>query len=511
MGEEIKYDTGKRKLTERIVETSEEYYETKLKSGSIIGDITSFLKLLFISIYKSWLVRFSVLHLKQILARVVGIKEVESITSLLSNGYVLLKKFSVQFLIVFCATFLSIPILFYLFEDYPFMFFVSFIVISLFNTFIFIYLYCFIEKKHLSFSLKTLLSNFFRPALFLILNFFVFIEIISIFFIAFVYMYPFFESLPWFVAALIVFISILIISISTVITNQAFFFALLEENAPSLAINKSWKLLKKHFNSFLLYYSVLFLLLIPLFLQSALSYLGNWLIFSVFLFIHLALFLNYLIRKKYVGESVYQPGEFSSAQNEVYTQSLLFVILLSFTIYILSAFIVIKIHPQILENIKEMQENIKIAQSMNTYERKELSFAIDYPKSWSIYHFDETSVTFYNNFTNTNIGGVFVGVKVYPIINSDFEQIRQSAPGPIYLAEKPDGIIKISDFSIDSYPGVKYKTAEIEDPFVRYLTIHLIRRGGSVFEISFETRSKKVEGDNKKLLDKMFSSLRFID
>jgi hypothetical protein len=140
---------------------------------------------------------------------------------------------------------------------------------------------------------------------------------------------------------------------------QAFFFALLEDESPSMAIFKGWKFFRKNYLVFLTYHFLLIFLIFPVLTQGFLDVL----VFTVFLYIKLCLVLNYLLRKKYLVKSPPDHEVVHEKELFLYSNVFLLATIISFVYFLLFSLIVVRFHPQLVRRLDEARNDILINQT----------------------------------------------------------------------------------------------------------------------------------------------------
>jgi hypothetical protein len=218
---------------------------------------------------------------------------------------------------------------------------------------------------------------------------------------------------------------------------------------------------------------------------------------------HAFLFLGFLLRKKYFDKTTAS------------TDSLMFTIHrflkpalgLGLLSYIAIAAMVIQIHPNIMTFLAEQRPTIAADYEFTTYRNNEAGYAIDYPNPWSVYRWNDTSITIYTNDTGTEVGGIKVNIDVHPAASSNYFTLFEANPGLVtYDTGTKNVTTKIANVVINGRDMVKYTYTKTDVSQTEFQTHYLIRNNDTVYDIAFVTVSKKIESGYKDIFDKMLES-----
>jgi len=217
--------------------------------------------------------------------------------------------------------------------------------------------------------------------------------------------------------------------------------------------------------------------------------------------------LTYLLRNIFLSEKV---SEEKLSQNLQYGFYLSFLI--GIVTYFLGSALFIQQHSNIQEFLWQEEQKSVLASELTQYQDKEYNYSINYPKSWTVYRWEDNTVSLYNNYSGSNEGGIWINISVRSDHNANFDILRSSRPGLIEYNTGTQSIMtKVSDITIQGYPGVKYTYSLPRNPAPQYQIHYLIQKDEHVYDIVFLTTSKAVQGNNLELFETIFSSFTFVD
>ncbi len=508
-----------------------DYLSNNVRSGKVFSDIREIFYILFIivsktvssfslKVYKTKAFQNVLSIVRAIAARLMQIKIVENAVSVFFGGLFFLKKYYAEFFIVLTFTLLNALILLLLFEDVPIIFLVSFFPILFVNAVCVFSLYNFIDKKEqgkkvtLLDSLESSIHQFFSLATLILFHVFGVITLVNFFFAAALFTSLCFElfHIDWKSSYLywyFVSYSAVAITISLIIFNnitiQAYFYILSERKKPLQAFKNGLHFVNNYLFQFLSLSLLLILFSLPLFYWAISSYQDLGFAVGLFFILQLSILYGFLLRRKLInGNSVFSEDN-SLKQNFIFRG----VFVSGVISYILFGFVFVHFHPTLIRLIQ--QANL-VPEKLTTYVNKEYGYAIDYPKSWSIYSWPDKSVTIYNNYTGTEIGGIWVTIKVYSIAQADFDSFFNNKAGLLfYDPGTKEAIRKISNISIRGSDTVKYTAIKPGIASTQYETHYLVKRGERAIDIVFIALRPNVEDDNRDLFETMINSFRFIE
>lgn len=166
----------------------------------------------------------------------------------------------------------------------------------------------------------------------------------------------------------------------------------------------------------------------------------------------------------------------------------------------------------LMQFITRVQQDRVIAQELTTYTNDDYNYAINYPRSWTIYTWQPNVTTLFDNNTGTFIGGIWVDITVSYVRQTNFHILSTTKNGTTLPINQTMGLVhKLRDITVGTNKGVMYTVVKSGFPLSDYETHYLIQKGNLAYNVSFRTRSRDIEEDNLILFEKMFKSFRFID
>ncbi|MBA3723902.1 MAG: hypothetical protein H0W89_03325 [Candidatus Levybacteria bacterium] len=424
--------------------------------------------------------------------------------------------------IIFAICFPSIVILLNLWENAHIYFFLTILPILLFISFCTAVLY-FVINHHQHGEKISLWNGFakvlptFSPLASIVIIQFTVIVLAGVTFLLFAISFRFFFealALSWSSSFVYWFFTVLLgLSIASglfffsLVMHQAFFLILLESKSFNESVYQA-KHIVKTYSSYTLFFCLLLYLFLGAFIYwSFLFYLYGGLFISLFLSLQTSLYLGYILRNTMPTPLAYDADTF------VHTKQILTIIaLFGLVNYVLVSSVVITQFYYITSNIEKLRNNYFLSEKLAIYSNPIYGFRVGYPPNWSMYEWRGSSVTFYNNYTGTLAGGIWMNISVSPYVEGEFERLFNVRPGLVSLDNTThDVTTKVTNITVDEYRGVNYTYFKKAEPYSEYQTHYLIHHGQYVFDIKFTTLDKDVEGNNTDLFEKIVASFTFTE
>ncbi len=424
--------------------------------------------------------------------------------------------------IVLALTFVTFFGLSSFFDTAPVLLSIMLIPALFFTIILFCSLYAFIDKqeRHEKVSIINGINVCFKhfSSLFILLcsQLFILLALVALFFsFAFSVSFIFeFTNTPWenSFAYWVIIIPVLLITLFMMFTYlmvsyHAYYFVLLDEKKPLLALKNSWRYLREYPLQNTFFFLTIFLLFFPVFSWAYNSFFAFGIGMTLALLGQIFMLLTYLLRNIFLSEKV---SEEKLSQNLQYGFYLSFLI--GIVTYFLGSALFIQQHSNIQEFLWQEEQKSVLASELTQYQDKEYNYSINYPKSWTVYRWEDNTVSLYNNYSGSNEGGIWINISVRSDHNANFDILRSSRPGLIEYNTGTQSIMtKVSDITIQGYPGVKYTYSLPRNPAPQYQIHYLIQKDEHVYDIVFLTTSKAVQGNNLELFETIFSSFTFVD
>lgn len=499
------------------------FFSKYIKTGKIFVLLSSLIQSFFEKFFKILEKIYKSQFVQALFAFFLRLPLVQKIVPFFSEGFALLGHFYKQVLAIFL--FCGIPTilgLVFLFEHSLSLFFIGFLSFFLLHTLIIFTFYTYVVKRESGASvsfLATFLSLV--PRLFSLIS----VALFSIFVFAFfaaIFLFILSVSNSWVFSfhlswvQLFSYWSIILLSgiflfflifLFTMVSFQVYYLVLFADLSPFAAFLTAKAVVDQRFWSFFsLYFFVFFcflpLLFVGILFTSSLD-VALFLLLFYYLFFYLGFFLWRHVTKDMFASMVKPTLRFSRVV------SLLVFVLGTFS-YIGMASLSIRFFPQVLQFFNQQAATEALQNDLTTYEDVAGYYTISYPKSWTIYHWQDNSVTFFNNYTGTFVGSAWVTVHQLPLGQSGYQELFDHAPGVV--SEDPDTknlLTKISNISFSGFPGVSYTYIQNDLALPEYQTHFLINRNGTAYDISFVTLNQRVADADSDLFTAIIQSFRF--
>lgn len=443
-----------------------------------------------------------------------NIPSIKKILEVLFEISVIYKNFSKS--LIFSLSFGVFPLvslLIYLLVTYTHLFFVYFIPIIIVILLIESALFYFIDKrvKNEKISFLSNLSNF--PEVILLFLFYIFSCTFILFLFTFI-IFLFIPSLNIFALPPIILLVILMLGFLVLLSilylgiwvDQAYFIVLLEKEAAIPALVRGAMLLQKSIYSVLIDYLVVFLIF-SFIVYNAFLYLKDpALIFVLAFILHFSLLFAYAWRKKTLQLSPITIDLPRRKKPLYFFYVLFFVGIVS---YIAFSSITVRSYKQFLSFYEKWKLEKDILNDFQLYQNIEYGFSIGYPRSWSVYQWNNKSVTLHYNANNTSLGRVSVNIEILSPNESNYYKIKDSKVGEvIYETTKNEYIKKVSNLLLGGYNGFKYKSIR-EGSLTEYRINYLVLRGERVYKISLVSVDPVIQQAYTKIFDLMIGTLLF--
>lgn len=433
------------------------------------------------------------------------------------------KKYFTEIFIIFTLTFPSAILLLNLFYSSIIQFFIFLPVILLGKLYVVSALYRMIylrekgEKRSLWKELAEIRSSF--PAIsriFLFQTMLFLLAAISFSILALFFRF-FFDSIAiawsgsfiyWFFVIFLGLCFLFCALVISVLVHQTYFIQLLENKNLNEAMQYSLHFTQSYLLHFFVYYLALYIIATILFFWAGLYYIYLGMTVVIFLAIHSSLLLGFLLRRKFYAK-VSPPGTIY----KVHTKQLFTIVILFGIInYIFAATIITRQFNYITGVFETQRDNYFLTKELQRYTNSIYKFSIEYPQSWNMYERRSSSVTFYNNYTGTATGGIWLNITINPYSERDFLRFYNARPGLVSLdTATKDVTAKVSNITVQGYPGVNYTIYKVKEPYPEYQTHYLIHKENYMYDILFTTLDKDIEGNNTALFERIVESFTFIE
>jgi hypothetical protein len=517
-----------------FLNNAEDYFDYRVRTGKYIGDIKILLKefrentakitksLITKGMQSQYYIAFAA-YVQRRWERILAVPVLEWTITMSIDGVKILIKYYAEIFIFFAITFPSVILLLNFFQTATSWFFIVLIPILLANLYFISVLYYVIDRREKGEKLsiwsgfKPVTKKFFPLSHIFLFQLSLFILVSVSFSILALFFRFFFEALAvpwsgsfiyWFFVIFIGLLFVIGVLIITVILHQAFFMRLFEEKDTESAVSTSLHFTQTYLLQFFISYVFLYLSFSILIYWAGLYYLYLGAAVSLFLFFYGSLLLGFLLRRKFYAKLPQQNIAYKFNIKQLFT----IVVVFGFVNYTLASVVVTRQFNYITGIIETQRDNYFLNQELARYTNSIYRFTVEYPQSWNIYEWRDSSVTFYNNYTGTLTGGIWLNISVAPYDERNFLRLYNARPGLISLDPTTNNATtKVSNLSIQGSEGVNYTTFEAIEPYPEYQTHYMIRKNGYIYEITFTTLDKDVEGNNTELFERIVGSFRFIE
>jgi hypothetical protein len=312
----------------------------------------------------------------------------------------------------------------------------------------------------------------------------------------------------WFI--IVFFASLILIEffILTIIMYQTYFYVLLDH----LPFQQAFAQSRKHFSTFfafdVIFYGVLFLLLILLTIKAVLTFFYLGFFVSIFIIIASGTFLAFLFHRKFTLKTPVEPFDLNINQ-KTHTVFII-IIIFGFINYTMISVLFVKQYQPIITFIKQQQDNYLASLEMKQYTSSTYNYSILYPQAWTVYQWNNRSVTFYNNYTGTISGGTWMSITVSSFDETAFGQLYNADPGLVIENGATKNITtKITNMSIQGNNAINYEFTRPGLPYTQYETHYLIHKNGLMYDIAFISLTNDVANYNSDLFQKIINSFNF--
>jgi hypothetical protein len=301
------------------------------------------------------------------------------------------------------------------------------------------------------------------------------------------------------------------ILLAQITASQAFYFSMIEKKSFFQSITYSWKLLQINLSKFLYFYIILLFIYIPIISFSTITFFDSGFSISLFLFTISVTVVSYFLRRYLVSKKTIRLQIDKTNLSPFFRIIYILICLLGIPCYVLFSIILSNIQPNMIKIVKEQQANIITSRMFSTYRNTEQGYSINYPRTWSIYKWNDNSITLYNNYIQSEGGGIWVTVTVSSIYQTPFFDLYYKDPGiASYEWQTHNITTKISNISLQGYDGIKYTFAKQGQDFIEYQMHYLFHKQDRAYDVNFTTHSKDVENNNSELFDRMMKSFKIL-
>lgn len=445
-----------------------------------------------------------------------------AISMIIDAGKLFIKYYA-EIFIVYAISFPTVILLLNFFQNAPTIFFVAFLPILLCNLFLLSSLYYVIsrseagERISLWFSLRTQSHKITQLVYVLLIQLSIFVLAGICFAIIAFILQAFFETimpqgngsfLSLFLTIFIGLVLLICIFILTVAMHQTFFAMLLGNKKFEEAFADSIRFMKAFALQFFIFYLLFSILASVVIVWASLYYLYLGFALSIFFFIQLSLHSGFLLRRRFYSRLTTNAVSISKPHKQLFS----IIILFGLINYGLVSVVITKQIHVITSTIEAQRDNYFLSRELARYTNDLYRFTVQYPQNWNIYEWRGSSVTFYNNYTGTLTGGLWLNISVSPYEEEDFSRLYESRPGQLEFDHTTtDSTTKISNISIQGYEGVNYTMYKVKEPYPEYQTHYRIHKDNYIYDLTFTTLDKDVEGNNTVLFERIVGSFRFIE
>jgi len=518
----IKYDTGKKTFTEKLTDNGGKYINDttvpKIKTVS-----KKEYKTLQSIVRAFWNTSLLLTIRKTCYSLYQTVQWINILVYIIREGTKLWLKYYAEFLCMFAGTFLTLPFLIILFERSPVLFFIFLLPTMILNAVALSTLYRFIdqnqqgEKITLWQSAKYCLKNV-LPITLLIAYYCFFIATTILFFLGIAWAITLLLAnfhIDWF-RAYYYWLAILsvgtflasLVFILTLLAQHIYYAFLLDKTNPLEEINHVLPLFRKYYIETFPLFFILIMFFIPLMFWLSISYFDVGVGILLLLVFHATFLFGYLLKKRLL----LAPHLQGTRSNKIPQGWLITGLIFGTFSYGLFIVFTLSYHPMLMQFITRVQQDRVIAQELTTYTNDDYGYAINYPRSWTIYRWQPNVTTLFDNNTGTFIGGIWVDITVTYVDKTNIHSLLTTKNGATLPINKTIGLVrKLRDITVGTNKGVEYTVVKSGFPLSDYETHYLIQRGDLAYNVSFRTRSRDIETDNMLLFEKMFKSFRFID
>ncbi len=522
------------KAIDNVLGTYLDYYDYRIRTGKFIDDINYYIntakEFIFKNGKKIYLVgiksnTFSsflnlIINLGKSLAK---ISILEALVSFFRDTIKILITCYSEIFIVFTLTFPTTILLLNWFETSIITFLIGLIPILLFDIFCVSALYYCIDRQlngdrvSIWKSFLAIFRHYYYFSLPIITESAIMLESILAFFIISVFISDIFTVLQiswsgsivfWFIIVFLGSLVLIEFFVLTIIMYQTYFYVLLDHLPFQQALVRS----RKHFSTFfaydMIFFSVLFLLCILFTIKVVLTFFYLGFAISCFVTIASGTFLAFLFQRKFNLKATLEEPDLKTNQKT----HMVFITIIAFGVinYMLIAVLLVKEYQPLLSFIKQQQDNYFASQQMKQYANAVYKFSLQYPQAWTVYQWNDKSVTFYNNYTGTISGGTWMTVTISTFNESAFNQLFNAEPGLVLENGQTKNITtKITNMSIQGYDTVNYEFTKSGLPYTRYETHYLIHKNDLMYDIAFVSLTNDVANYNSDLFQKIINSFNF--
>lgn len=427
-----------------------------------------------------------------------------------------------ELFIVFAITFSTTILLLSWFQTSIATFFIALISFMILDTVCFSALFYSIDRRELGDKISIWKSILFvirhdLSILFpIIIEFAVLLEIFVVFiFISFFFslLFDAFQIswsgsvLYWFIVSFTGALSIISLFIISVLTIQMYLTILIDHIPFHEALRRAVAYLKARYFYYLFFYILLYILCGIFTIRESLNYLYLGFAIGIYTTITLGTILGYILRKRL------SPNQEPYINNLKRKQKIhiffKILIVFGFINYILLSILLIKEYQPFTTFIEKQQDSYFASLDEKQYTNNIYHYTIRYPRNWSFYQWQSNSVTFYNNYTRTLTGGTWMTITISSADGSNFTQLYNAVPGVMNSKTSKNTTTKVTNMSIQGYPGVTYLLIKPGLPYTEYESHYLILKDNNVYDISFTSVTNDVASYNNDLFQKIVDSFSF--
>lgn len=311
----------------------------------------------------------------------------------------------------------------------------------------------------------------------------------------------------WFIISVASAITVISYFAISILTIQTYLNILIDHIPFHEALKRAVAYVEEKSFYYLFFYILLYVLCGIFTVSETLRYLYFGFTIGIYSTITFGTILGYILRKKLPPNQTPYVTNLKNKQKIHIVFKIITVF--GFINYILISFLLIKQYTPFTTFIQQQQDNYLASLEEKKYTSKAYHYAIQYPQNWSFYQWQNNSVTFYNNYTRTLTGGTWMTITISPAKGSNFTQLFNASPGVIPNTSSKNSTTKVTNITVQGYPGVNYLFIKPGVPYTQYESHYVILKGNSVYDISFTSVTNDVASYDSDLFQKIVNSFSF--
>ena len=519
------------KKTDGFLNACVDYFDYRIRTGKFIGDIRYYVGLVTTFVKQTWEKEYNkaaksnlffalVAIAKTIWQILTAIPFIKILVSFFGEILVIVVTCYAEIFIVFAFTFPLTILLLNLFQTAIVAFFVALIPILLLIIYCVSALFDFIrhretgERISLWHSFQILIPRFSVFTFPSLIQFFgvqesalsfILIALFLSFIFDFIHISWSDSFIYWFVVLAIGFFIVVCIFFFSIVLYQTYFTVLLENLSFKEAFRRSRNTVSTFFGYYFFYYLLLYILSAFLIWRMAVAYLYLGVAIGIYIACIVIIFFAFLLWKKFR----LPPAQEVIPDPQKLPLSIIVLVVFGFINYTLLAVFFIKEYKPFITFVQQQENNLLATQETKPYTNTTYGYIIHYPKSWTVYEWNKTATTFYNNYTGTISGGTWMTVTVSSYNANAFSGLFEASPGLAGSDSTNNITTKITNTTIQGYDTVNYTVVKQQTPYSQFETHYLIHKGSLVYDIAFISVTNDVANYNSDLYQKIINSFQF--